>query len=942
MAWDHLSINRPHLAYIILGGFTSLFMLVSLFVKERLYIGEATVATICGVIFGPYAAGLFDPNSWGNVDQITLECSRIVLVVQCFAVGVELPKAYMNRHWRSVIFLLVPVMTFGWLVVSVFIWWLIKPLSWLDSLCVAACVTATDPVLASSVVGKGKFAKRIPKHLRDLLSAESGCNDGMAFPFIYLAIYLIDYRPDASKVFYHWFVYTILYECVFGIIFGCAVGYGGRRLIKFAESKNIIDRESFLVFYFTLALFCAGAGSILGVDDLLVGFCAGVAFSNDGWFAHKTEESHVSNVIDLLLNLAYFVYFGAIIPWNQYNRPEWGLEPWRLVCISILVIFFRRIPVMVVLRPFIPDIKTFRESLFAGHFGPIGVGAIFVAILARSELATGNAATPLAHLPDPDSDFENLLLIEVIWPLVTFMVISSIIVHGSSIAVFTLGKRINRMTLTMSYTTQGPEDSWVSRLPFLNRNQSMSIRKPDESDNEKLPGEGQFPPGTLPPPGGVPGGFWGAKRSTGGRIVEGASTPRRRNGLGRPKSQAAGPSQSPERLPAPEAVKVHIPAGGNAYQEGDEILVENPDGDVVKQFRQHPDGTIENTFDESKDTRAGRPGTQPPHLAENLIQKLPSPGQHRDSAEEAEEAEERPRPRRRKTDGQRKQGTATAYQSGNDVIVEDEDGEVIRVIRTNTNTGGRRESVMGIPTSRRPSLQKFGSWFTGKSATVPEQSQPPAVRTDTNDDAMSIVSNDEHGIHLHNPFHGGRMSRKELVEHLQTIDPRYRSKIAQAHNLPQRIVAEVDQMEDEDGGSGSYSPGGSRPSGVLTGPRDNVIEKAVRSANSADPSLALSQMQTTSAEDPGNFEEETPAERRRREAALNLSPSEEREEASRRGGDGAGSSQHPPETDAERRRREAALGTTTNDDDSDDDGTERRQSARRGIRFAESTRPRGM
>ena len=74
----------------------------------------------------------------------------------------------MTRHWRSVIFLLVPVMTFGWLITSVFIWGLIRPLNWLDSLCVAACVTATDPVLASSVVGKGKFARRIPKHLRDL------------------------------------------------------------------------------------------------------------------------------------------------------------------------------------------------------------------------------------------------------------------------------------------------------------------------------------------------------------------------------------------------------------------------------------------------------------------------------------------------------------------------------------------------------------------------------------------------------------------------------------------------------------------------------------------------------------------------------------------------------------------------------------------------------
>ncbi|CAZ86286.1 unnamed protein product, partial [Tuber melanosporum] len=182
---SNIQINKPHLAYTILGGFTSIFMLVSLFIKEKLYIGEATVATICGIIFGPSAAGLFDPQTWGNVDQITLEASRIVLVVQCFAVGVELPKKYMERHWKSVVFLLIPVMTWGWLITSLIIWWMIPSLNWLDSLTVAACVTATDPVLASSVVGKGKFARRIPKHLRDILSAESGCNDGMAFPFIY-------------------------------------------------------------------------------------------------------------------------------------------------------------------------------------------------------------------------------------------------------------------------------------------------------------------------------------------------------------------------------------------------------------------------------------------------------------------------------------------------------------------------------------------------------------------------------------------------------------------------------------------------------------------------------------------------------------------------------------------------------------------------------------
>ncbi|KAG6004373.1 hypothetical protein E4U21_001136 [Claviceps maximensis] len=497
MAWEHLDITKPHLVYIILGGFTSLFMLCSSFIKERMYIGEATVATLCGVIFGPHAANLIDPMSWGNTDIVTVEFSRIVLVVQCFAVGVELPKFYMEKHWRSVVFLLVPVMTAGWLLTSLFIWWMIPALDWLESLVIAACVTATDPVLASSVVGKGKFAKRVPKHLRDLLSAESGCNDGMAFPFIYLSLYLIQYNRDAADVSYHFIVYVVLYECIFGAIYGFLIGYIARHGIKYAESRDMIDRESFLVFYFVVALFCAGSGSILGVDDLLVGFAAGVGFSNDGWFGEKTEESHVSNVIDLLLNLAYFVYFGTIIPWEQYNDGVFGMTAWRLVIIAIFVLLFRRIPIMMMLKPFIPDVKNWREALFAGHFGPIGVGAIFVAILARAELEH-HEPVPLGEMPPKDAPYYKLIYL--VWPIVTFLVISSILIHGSSIAVFTLGKRINTLTLTMSYT-QAAEDgpSWMNRLPRISSQSRSMAKTMSEASFDDLK-EPSYPAGTLAPP----------------------------------------------------------------------------------------------------------------------------------------------------------------------------------------------------------------------------------------------------------------------------------------------------------------------------------------------------------------------------------------------------------------------------------------------------------
>lgn len=38
----------------------------------------------------------------------------------------------------------------------------------------------------------GKWAdKHVPAHIRHLLAAESGCNDGAAFPFLFIALYLI-------------------------------------------------------------------------------------------------------------------------------------------------------------------------------------------------------------------------------------------------------------------------------------------------------------------------------------------------------------------------------------------------------------------------------------------------------------------------------------------------------------------------------------------------------------------------------------------------------------------------------------------------------------------------------------------------------------------------------------------------------------------------------
>jgi NhaP-type Na+/H+ or K+/H+ antiporter len=82
-------------------------------------------------------------------------------------------------------------MVWGWMVTALLIWGLLPGHNFLSSLVIAACVTPTDPILAQAVIG-GKFAeKHVPAHVRHMLAAESGCNDGAAFPFLYIAIYLL-------------------------------------------------------------------------------------------------------------------------------------------------------------------------------------------------------------------------------------------------------------------------------------------------------------------------------------------------------------------------------------------------------------------------------------------------------------------------------------------------------------------------------------------------------------------------------------------------------------------------------------------------------------------------------------------------------------------------------------------------------------------------------
>lgn len=442
--WEQLELTPPHIAYLTISSFLLVYAIFSRFIRNRLHLSEPPLAVLFGIILGPYVLKILTPRQWGLDDRIMQESARVIVGIQCFAVGIELPKLYFHRHWKSVLFFLGPIMTVSWAVTSLFAY-LIFQCSIPTALIIGACLSPTDPVLAASVLGNSTFAKRVPRRLRHLLSAESACNDGVSFPFLYIGLVAINF-PGFSSALKQWFLITILYQCTLGIIIGLIIGTCANRILRFSDERSYTSQPSFVVFYLLLALLSVGVGSILGSDDFLIAFGAGVGFAHDGWFSKKVKQFPFPSIIDMILNSSMFVLFGAIIPWRSFvTRPITpNLGTWQLLLFLALVLLFRRIPVVFALKKWIPDVRTYREALFCGHFGPMGVGALFLALESRAQLETGSShplpRPPLARAPYSEKE----KAIYLVWPVICFVVLGSTMVHGFSGVVVSLGSHYNR------------------------------------------------------------------------------------------------------------------------------------------------------------------------------------------------------------------------------------------------------------------------------------------------------------------------------------------------------------------------------------------------------------------------------------------------------------------------------------------------------------------
>ena len=230
-------------------------------------------------------------------------------------------------------------------------------------------------------------------------------------------------------------------EIALSIAIGSLLGFSFRHLMKFCQRRDLIDRQSYVVQYLSLAMLTVGLTTLLGTDDLLAAFICGTSFSWDGFFNKQTG-------IDGLFNIAAFIFVGAWMPFGRFHVNTNGrLEVWRLVALAVLILLSRRLPIMMGLYRWIPELRTWREAAFYGHFGPMGITAIFMSTLGNRFLRHH-----IESRPSPTgSNYQQIeFLRDTIQHIIAFIVLCSIIIHGLSIPGFSLGRRVHSLSRTWS------------------------------------------------------------------------------------------------------------------------------------------------------------------------------------------------------------------------------------------------------------------------------------------------------------------------------------------------------------------------------------------------------------------------------------------------------------------------------------------------------------
>ena len=359
----------------------------------------------------PMAVLIVDPRASDLELAILKYASEVIVIVAIAGAGLAIDRRAALRGWSHTWALLLVAMP---LTMAGMIWLgtALAGLPLASAVLLAAVLSPTDPVLARSVQVEGPNEDE-EGDVQVALTAEAGLNDGLAFPFVYLALALaalpsapaFDLRADW---FMDWFRFDFLYRIAMGVLVGWLVGRGIGLFVHGEHGDAQREAKNAGMVMLGMTFIAYGAAEAVEGYGFLAVFLAARAVRN-----HSTrvgEECYIdhphqfSDQFEKAI-LALFLF------WVGGYAAAGGLAgvTWQEAVVAAALIF--------VLRPLVGTLAllplrgSLLERASMGAFGIRGLGTLFYLAYAATE-----------------GTFEGL---EAIWRISILAILLSIFVHGT-------------------------------------------------------------------------------------------------------------------------------------------------------------------------------------------------------------------------------------------------------------------------------------------------------------------------------------------------------------------------------------------------------------------------------------------------------------------------------------------------------------------------------
>jgi sodium/hydrogen antiporter len=312
--------------------------------------------------------------------------AEFAVIVALFAAGLKLDRPLAWRGWRTPALLLAVLMPVTIAAVAALGAGLLG-LSLGAAIVLGAALAPTDPVLAGDIqVGPpGEHDEPEP---RFALTAEAGLNDGLAFPFVFLGVFVA--QEGGAGWVTEWLLADVLYAVCLGLALGAVAGRLLAALVRILHARGFLlpSFDGWLAIATVLAVY--GLTELVGAYGFLAAFASGLSFRRYEELDHEHHGRvhHGAETVEKITELALVLLLGSTVTLAGLMEP--GVTGWVLAGALLFVI--RPLATYVTLGAAgIPR----AERAFIGWFGIRGIGSFYYVAVA---IASGALAAHEAEL----------------------------------------------------------------------------------------------------------------------------------------------------------------------------------------------------------------------------------------------------------------------------------------------------------------------------------------------------------------------------------------------------------------------------------------------------------------------------------------------------------------------------------------------------------------